>query len=214
MDAKTFIQFRLTHNLTQEELASFLGVSKSAVCHIETRRMDISKRIRNLMWQLIDEYGIDREILVKPGEIQYRAKVPRKQKEREVEVKQNPIGEEIKGYNKQGTIDELGSLPPVIAGVGPDAPLVINDKGGSQSATPYRMDLIDPIAILEISKVLSEGAVKHGENNWKKININDHLNHLLVHVYAYLAGDTSDEHLSHACCRAIFALSVSKEQGK
>lgn len=108
MDAKTFIQFRMTHNLTQEELGSFLGISKSAVCHIETRRMDITKRIRNLMWQLIDEYGINRELYIVKDK-QYRAKGQNKQ---EGEVNQGPIGEEIKGYNKQGTIDELESLPP------------------------------------------------------------------------------------------------------
>ena len=112
MDAKTFIQFRLTHRLTQKELAEFLGISNQAVSHIETRRMDIPKRIRNLMWKLIDEYGINREIFVTPGVKQYRIKAEGKQKEREVEVNQGPIGEEIKGYNKQGTIDELGSLPP------------------------------------------------------------------------------------------------------
>jgi hypothetical protein len=60
-----------------------------------------------------------------------------------------------------------------------------------------------------MAKVLSEGAEKYGEQNWRKIDIPDHLNHLLMHTYAYLAGDTTDEHLSHILCRATFALGVS-----
>lgn len=100
----------------------------------------------------------------------------------------------------------------VVDGVGPDAPVVYNEQGGGQSASPYRLDLVDPKALLDISKVLKEGADKYGENNWKKISINDHLNHLLVHVYAHLAGDKSDEHLAHAACRAIFALGVELEE--
>lgn len=111
-------------------------------------------------------------------------------------------------------VTELQLFAPVVDGVGPDAPIVYNEQGGGQSDSPYRLDLVDPKALLDISKVLKEGADKYGENNWKKISINDHLNHLLVHVYAYLAGDESDKHLAHAACRAIFALGVELEEKK
>lgn len=39
------------------------------------------------------------------------------------------------------------------------------------------------------------------------------MNHLLMHVYAYLGGDTQDDHLSHALCRAMFALAVEYQGG-
>ena len=55
---------------------------------------------------------------------------------------------------------------------------------------------------------LAEGAVKYGDNNWRKIPIADHINHALTHQMAYLAGDTSDDHLAHAACRALFALDL------
>jgi 2-hydroxychromene-2-carboxylate isomerase len=32
---------------------------------------------------------------------------------------------------------------------------------------------------------------------------------LIMHAYAYLAGDRTDEHLSHAMCRAMFAQGVA-----
>lgn len=88
------------------------------------------------------------------------------------------------------------------------APSITNEKGGSQSDIPVRFDLIDAKAMFEMAKVLDAGAKKYGENNWRLIDIKEHLNHLLMHTYAYLSGDESDEHLSHILCRATFALGV------
>ena len=90
-----------------------------------------------------------------------------------------------------------------------DAPVVVNAKGGGQSDIKVRFDLIDSHAIFAMAKVLHEGAVKYGANNWRKIDIEDHLNHLIMHAYAYLSGDHSDEHLSHIMCRAMFAQGVA-----
>jgi hypothetical protein len=94
----------------------------------------------------------------------------------------------------------------------PDAPITTNEKGGGQSHIPVRFDLIDAKAMFEVAAVLHEGAEKYGADNWRLIDIEDHLNHLLTHVYAYLAGDRSDDHLSHAACRAIFALADKLER--
>lgn len=102
----------------------------------------------------------------------------------------------------------------LIEGVGPDAPTVVNEHGGKQSQVLYRFDLVDPIAMFEMCRVLQKGAEKYGEDNWKNISIRDHLNHLLIHVYAYLAGDTQDDHLSHALCRAMMAVAVDKANGE
>lgn len=98
--------------------------------------------------------------------------------------------------------------------VGPDRPIETNSNGGSQSSIPVRFDLIDGPALFNMAKVLKEGADKYGENNWRKIPVEDHLNHLIMHAYAYLAGDQSDEHLSHIMCRATFAQAVHIAEGK
>jgi len=100
----------------------------------------------------------------------------------------------------------------VVTGVDKDAETTINEKGGKQSKSQYRFDLVDPLAMFEMCKVLQEGFDKYGDDeNWRAIPIEDHLNHLLIHVYAYLAGDTSDSHLSHAMCRIMFAIGVELE---
>lgn len=41
-----------------------------------------------------------------------------------------------------------------ILGVGPDVPQVVNEKGGAQSATPYRFDLLDPVVMFRLAKVI------------------------------------------------------------
>ena len=100
-----------------------------------------------------------------------------------------------------------------IDGVGPEAPTTTNERGGKQSHVPYRMDLIDGPAQFAMAKVLAEGADKYGAYNWRNIDVRDHLNHLIIHAYAYLAGDTSDEHLAHAMCRAMMAQAVAITDG-
>ena len=103
-------------------------------------------------------------------------------------------------------LPKRGRPPKEFTGVEPDAPMTVNKEGGKQSATIYRCDLFDPNAMLSICAVLATGADKYGEDNWRNISVEENLNHLLMHVYAYLNGDRGDEHLSHACCRAVFAL--------
>jgi hypothetical protein len=93
----------------------------------------------------------------------------------------------------------------VVLGVGKDAPTVTNAVGAKQSATIHRADLFPPLAFLGVSKVLAEGAEKHGEKNWRGIPVDDHLNHALIHIMAMMAGDEQDDHMGHAACRMMMA---------
>jgi hypothetical protein len=98
----------------------------------------------------------------------------------------------------------------VIPGVGPDAPVITNEHGGKQASSPYRFDLMDPVAQFALAEVLATGAEKYGIDNWRRIDAQSHVNHLLQHVYAWLAGDTTDDHLSHAYARAMMALAMER----
>lgn len=102
---------------------------------------------------------------------------------------------------------------PTVDGLGPDAPLAVNSHGGRQSHLPYRLDLLPAKATLAVGRVLKHGADKYGENNWHAISTREHLAHLLAHVFAWLAGDASDEHLEHAACRALMALEIECRGG-
>ena len=99
-------------------------------------------------------------------------------------------------------------MTDVWAGVGPDVATKVSENGAGQSDIPYRFDLVDANALAAIAAVLKQGADKYGAGNWRALEIEAHLNHLIMHAYAYLAGDTSDDHLSHIGCRALFALGV------
>lgn len=109
----------------------------------------------------------------------------------------------------------MGDNSPSIEDIsGPSAATTTNDQGGSQSLIPVRFDLIDGKAMFEMAKVLYTGAEKYGEDNWRLITVEEHINHALMHSYAYLAGDESDDHLSHLLCRATFAVGVSLQKPK
>jgi len=94
----------------------------------------------------------------------------------------------------------------MLEGMGPDQPTIITKNGAGMSDIPYRMDLLDARALMAAAQVLHTGAEKYGAGNWRDLPIRDHLNHLLAHTFAYLAGDDQDDHLSHVLCRALFAL--------
>jgi hypothetical protein len=103
---------------------------------------------------------------------------------------------------------ERGKL--AYTGLSPDAPVTQNERGGLQSVVEGRFDLLPPVAMFELAKVMQHGAEKYAPRNWMKIDVDSHLNHLLQHVFAYLAGDTQDDHLAHALARAAMAVEVAK----
>jgi hypothetical protein len=90
-----------------------------------------------------------------------------------------------------------------------DNEIVSNAQGGKQSRLDYRFDLIDANAMFALAKVMHEGAQNYDVDNWRKIDTKSHLNHAQSHIWAYMAGDKQDEHLSHAFTRLMMALAVS-----
>lgn len=101
----------------------------------------------------------------------------------------------------------------VIPGVGPDAPMVVAPNGAKQSSVLYRFDLLDGAAMFELGKVLHHGAEKYGIDNWRGIPTNEHINHAMQHIMAWIAGDAQDDHLAHAFCRMMFAVATEIAKG-
>lgn len=101
-----------------------------------------------------------------------------------------------------------------LQGVGPETPLVTTPTGGVHSDIPFRFDLFDPNAMFALAGVLDYG-IKRGYkvDNWRYIDTRAHLNHVLMHITAHLAGDTQDNHLAHAFTRMMFAVGVELQGG-
>ena len=74
-----------------------------------------------------------------------------------------------------------------------------------------RFDLISPQALRRLAATYAEGARKYGDNNFRKgMEFSNVINHVITHIFAYLAGDDlepntsnhrpgAEDHLSHAC---------------
>ena len=69
----------------------------------------------------------------------------------------------------------------------------------SADAENVRFDLITPVGLRRLAETCAEGARKYGDHNWQKgIPASQMLNHAIRHLYMWLDGDKSEDHLSHA----------------
>lgn len=91
--------------------------------------------------------------------------------------------------------------------------MTVNGNGGKQHLEKYRCQAIPPKAIMELGKVRWQGYNQHGyaDDNYKLIDINEHIGRALLHLARWLDGDRSDDHLSHALCRIAFAVQMESD---
>lgn len=67
-----------------------------------------------------------------------------------------------------------------------------------------RFDLISPIALKRMAIHYENGAKKYGENNWQKgFPLRQYLDSAIRHLFAYLGGDRSEDHLSAVAWNAF-----------
>jgi hypothetical protein len=88
-----------------------------------------------------------------------------------------------------------------------NAPLITYASGMQRSERKPRLDLIDSDWLRGVAKVMTAGAVRYGDNNWRKGDRDaavDALNHLEDHWLKLKDGDTSEEHIYHLSCNAMF----------
>lgn len=80
--------------------------------------------------------------------------------------------------------------------------LTTYETGATRSADAdgVRYDLVPPEGVEAVARAMHEGAVTHGDNNWKKGLKNSVLvNHALRHIVEYLKeGSMQEDHIGHA----------------
>lgn len=80
------------------------------------------------------------------------------------------------------------------------------------------MDLVSPIALAEIAKVLGKGRDKYGAQNWRAgMAWSRLIGAVLRHVLAFNGGEDKDpetglSHLAHAACGLIFLLEYEQKR--
>lgn len=84
-----------------------------------------------------------------------------------------------------------------------------------------KMYLLPPKATVEVAKVLTFGAAKYDEDNWRKLENaqNRYSGGALRHIFSHLDGELEDpetnlSHLAHAICCLMFKLELELEDGK
>lgn len=83
------------------------------------------------------------------------------------------------------------------------------DTGAVRSAdcNDVRYDLISPIGIAALARTYAEGAKKFGAFNWENgMPVTDLLNHAIAHIFKFLGGDRSEDHLGHAAWNLLGAV--------
>lgn len=69
----------------------------------------------------------------------------------------------------------------------------------SSDADNERFDLVSHVGIRRLAETCAEGAKKYTPHNWRKgMPMSEMLNHAIRHLYLYLGGDRSEDHLAHA----------------
>ncbi len=80
-----------------------------------------------------------------------------------------------------------------------------------------RYDLLPPVAIDVVARVLTFGAQKYAPGNWRRVAHGRHRYPAaaLRHIFAYLRGETHDSetglpHLAHAACCLLFSIELDE----
>ncbi|WP_183229376.1 dATP/dGTP diphosphohydrolase domain-containing protein [Bartonella callosciuri] len=87
-----------------------------------------------------------------------------------------------------------------------------NDSGKA------RLELIPPLALIEIGKVLEFGAKKYGADNWRNgMHWSRFHGAALRHLLAWFGGENKDSesdlsHLAHAACCLLFLMECEAKQ--
>src|SRR5687768_5903878 len=106
------------------------------------------------------------------------------------------------------------------------APIETTSEGGRQSKLLHMFVLLAPHAQEALTSILRKGGIKYEYENWRKISVEDHVNHAMYHINNWLkwrvairtmgpneiVARPAEDELAHAYCRLMFAVELETIQ--
>jgi hypothetical protein len=81
--------------------------------------------------------------------------------------------------------------------------------GGNIAFLPFSYRLVPLRGLTKVAGVMREGELKGRANEgWRSAPVEEHLNHAMAHIVAYLEGRHHHHHLANAGCRILMALDM------
>lgn len=131
-------------------------------------------------------------------------------------IDKEEMRERLRDAVERGEPDSAGFYSERIKGVSKNEDVGTNERGGKEHIRPYRSQALFPKALLAISalRYWAHNTMHYEDNNYKLISKDDHIGRALTHIFAYMAGDTQNDHLCHAACRLLMALELELEESR
>lgn len=107
--------------------------------------------------------------------------------------KTQPVWDDKFGIIEGGVVDGKCGYTKVIDGVGADAEIVTNSRGGKQSKSPMAMHLVDPSFLMDWASDKMEELEYTDEDDCRCEDCNLHgLYNAVYHIAEWMKGDTPD----------------------
>lgn len=140
MKKETITKFRMTHKMNQADLADLLNVRKVTLSAYETGHLEITKILSEKMERLIDEFGIDWNLVPPP----HKYIAPYQHRTGQKRAKRKPVEEDEQKEIKEATMDLKELLKVVGDKKNPHLPPASNHYNGGS---------VDHIDVIKFSQV-------------------------------------------------------------
>lgn len=90
----------------------------------------------------------------------------------------------------------------------------VYEGGGKRGSVEERYDLVPPAGLQKVAVAMAEGAKRYGDHNWHGLPISNCTNHALKHIYQWIDGDRSEDHLGHAAANLLMAAELEQRNGR
>lgn len=117
------------------------------------------------------------------------------------------INEECKTKRSKMTLDNVKTNSvDILEGTEDDRP---DPKFANRiGLIPFAYHSVPPRGLAKVAAVMRKGDRKGRGDGWRRVPIEEQINHAIAHLVAYLGGRHNTHHLANAACRVLMALDL------